>query len=150
MLKEMFDVLDKLADKIRAFRKDRRELADAALRAVSLALEETSLYYQRMERGASRDQDTEAQLVKYWSAAAIPIRHIDANLAQACDCKAEYWVNPDTWPKRKIRAKGIDLATVRERYRELLRPQSFLARSPRAPAKAPAKPAPARKAAKRA
>jgi len=103
--------------------KDRRELKDNALRAISHALTETYLYYRRMELGKGRDNDIEAQLSKYWSAAAIPIRHIDPNLAQLCEHKSDYWVNPDRWDQKKVKKIGIGLEQVRKRYRALLNPR---------------------------
>jgi hypothetical protein len=82
MLDSIIQQLDKLVDRLTALRKERREQADSALRAISVALDETYLYYQRIERGSERCLETEQQLVKYWSAAAIPMRHVDPRLAQ--------------------------------------------------------------------
>ena len=48
-----------------------------------------------MEKGSERNPDREALLVKYWSAAAIPIRHLDQELSTICDMKSEYWTNPN-------------------------------------------------------
>jgi hypothetical protein len=62
--------------------KDKRELADNALRSISHALTETCLYVNRYLKSGKRDQEVEAQLARYWSAAAIPLRHIDHELSQ--------------------------------------------------------------------
>jgi len=99
---------------------ERRELRDNALRAICTALDETCLYYRSLENGKPRNLETEAQLSKYWSAAAIPIRHIDADLALTCDQKSEYWLNPETWDDARVRNTGIELDKVRQRYRGLL------------------------------
>ena len=103
---------------------NRRELRDNALRAICTALDETFLYYRDLDNGKPRNLETEAQLSKYWSAAAIPIRHIDPDLALTCDQKSEYWLNPETWDDARVRNTGIALDDLRQRYRKLLNPRS--------------------------
>lgn len=117
-----------LAPKLMALSKDRRELRDSALRAIVIALDETYLYYRDRERGKRRDPDREAQLVKYWSAAAIPMRHVDEQLALRCDRKAEYWINPDEHDAQAIEELDIGLESVRNAYRTLLHPKSLVVR----------------------
>lgn len=124
MLKWIIERLLELAPSIASFSKERRELRDNALRAITHALDETYLYYRNIERGKPRDQEVEAQLVRYWSAAAIPVRHIDTQLAERCDRKSEYWLNPDSYDHRQVVGLGIDLGSVREEYRSLLNPKS--------------------------
>lgn len=67
--------------------------------------------------------DIEAQLAKYWSAAAIPLRHIDEELAMACEHKAEYWVNPEQWSDEEIIRLGIKLEDVTQAYRNIAMPK---------------------------
>jgi hypothetical protein len=63
------------------------------------------------------------------SAVAIPVSHIDRELAERCDEKADYWLNPDHYDQQRVQVRGIDLESVRERYRSLLFPRvCFLAR----------------------
>lgn len=102
--------------------KDRRELKDRALRAVSTALIETQIYYAGLERGNERDSEVETQIAKYWSAAAIPLRHFDSDLAITCETKGEYWINPENWNgDEKMRAR-IQLDKVADAYKQLLSP----------------------------
>lgn len=108
--------------------KERRELRDNALKAILLALDETYLYYRDQEQGKGRNMDKEAQLVRYWSAAAIPMRHVDPDLAQRCDMKAEYWLNPDNYDNEMVKDLGIGLESVRNAYRTLLQPKSLISR----------------------
>ena len=54
--------------------KEKREQKDAALRAIVIALDETAIYYRDIGASKARDLTREAQLAKYWSAAAIPMR----------------------------------------------------------------------------
>lgn len=123
MIEIVLEKLSSLVGPILDLTKDRRELKDNALRTISHALNETYLYYRKLELGKVRDHDIEAQLSKYWSAAAIPIRHIDPQLAQLCEQKSDYWVNPDRWDQKKVRKIGIGLEQVRKRYRTLLSPR---------------------------
>jgi hypothetical protein len=121
MIKWVIEQLIAIIEPITSMRKDQRELADSALRAISEALEATFLYYREVESGGERNLGTEAELSKCWSAAAIPIRHVDRNLAMICESKSEYWLNPDSWADSEIVENGIRLEDVRERYRSLLR-----------------------------
>jgi len=101
--------------------KDKREVADNALRSISHALTETSLYVNRYVDEGKRDEEVEAQLARYWSAAAIPVRHLDPELSDICEYKSEYWLNPKSWDKDKTSGLAIDLESVRKRYREKLK-----------------------------
>jgi hypothetical protein len=101
-------------------KREHRELADSALKAISKALNETYLYYEGIEQGGQRNREIEAKLYQYWSEAAIPMRHIDVELAEICEHKSEYWLNPDHWDHTQTDRLGIGLADVRDRYRALL------------------------------
>ena len=121
-------ILDKtliVFDKIHDYKKLNRELSDNALRSLSNALNETLLYYKSLDRGFARDIETESQLVKYWSAAAIPMRHIDQEFAEICEYKSQYWIEPESWSTDKIKEFRIGLEGVREKYRMKLRKVSF-------------------------
>ncbi len=117
-----------LVPNLLSFPKERRELRDNALRAILIALDETYLYYRDQELGKGRSMDREAQLVRYWSAAAIPMRHVSPDLAKRCDMKAEYWLNPDNYSNQKVQDLGIGLESVRNAYRTLLHPGSLIQR----------------------
>jgi hypothetical protein len=123
MLEWVTERLLALVEQFATLRKDQRDLRDNALRAISHALNETCLYYRDLGHGRPRNEDIEAQLSRYWSAAAIPIRHFDAELARVCEEKSEYWIDPDSWPADRVAAAGIGLDNVRRQYRALLYPQ---------------------------
>jgi hypothetical protein len=124
LLQWVIERLIDLADRIRDVRIENRDLADNALRAISTALTETYIYYRGLDRGNQRSADIEEQLARYWAAAAIPLRHIDARLAERCDRKAEYWLNPDGWSRAQVTKAGIALDDVRKKYRALLLPKN--------------------------
>ncbi|MCW8828629.1 MAG: hypothetical protein OQK94_06195 [Gammaproteobacteria bacterium] len=122
MLEMIAGRLTALLGPLRAMSKENRELRDNALRAVSHALSETLIYYRGLERGKERNTEIEDQLSRYWAAAAIPIRHLDGELAMICDKKSEYWLNPEQWSVSDIRKFGIELGKVQREYRQLLKP----------------------------
>jgi len=126
MITEILEGLTKILGPIATLSKDRRELKDSALRAISNALDETFLYYRDLDKGSPRNLERESLLVKYWSAAAIPMRHFDSQLASICDLKSEYWVNPENYNKENIGELGIGLNNVRQAYRKMLRPNFSL------------------------
>ncbi|MFB6342869.1 hypothetical protein ACE1ET_14170 [Saccharicrinis sp. FJH62] len=122
MLSEIISGLTKILGPIATLSKDRRELKDSALRAIATALNETYLYYRDLRNANERNMERESQLSKYWSAAAIPMRHFDENLAGICDAKSEYWINPESYSNEQIVSLGIELGNVRDAYRKLLNP----------------------------
>jgi hypothetical protein len=101
------------------------------LRAISTALLETKLYYRDREAGKRRNMDVEAQLSKYWAAAAIPLRHIDEELAMTCEHKADFWTNPGDWSNEDIQRVGIKLEDVTRAYRNIAMPRFSVARKTR-------------------
>lgn len=120
MFKEILDGLTKILGPIATISKDRRELKDSALRAISTALEETFIYYRDLKKGVTKNLDREAMLAKYWSVAAIPIRHFDEQLALTCDHKAEYWLDPEKYDEKEVEDIDISLNSVRDAYRAQL------------------------------
>lgn len=128
MIKEILEGLSKILGPIATLSKDRRELKDGALRSISNALDETFLYYRDLGNGSERSLDREALLAKYWSAAAIHMRHFDERLASICDHKSEYWINPNNYNSDNIKELGIGLDNVRQAYRKMLSPSTYAGR----------------------
>jgi hypothetical protein len=121
MIKEVLEGLSRILGPIATMTKERQELKDGALRVISNALNETYLYYRDIENGSNNNADREAMLAKYWSAAAISIRHFDEELSNTCDHKSEYWINPRRYNDREINDTRIQLDNVRDAYRKLLK-----------------------------
>ncbi len=95
---------------------------------------ETELYYASYGR-KGRDQEREEQLARYWAAAAIPLRHIDPDMAMTCEHKANFWVNPDNFTAAEVKWFGIGLKKVRGQYQALLFPKFASATRPPVPAR---------------
>jgi len=120
MLQEVLQGLASLLGPISNLTTERKGLKDAALRAISTALDETYLYYRDLEKITERNLDREAQIARYWSAAAIQIRHFNRDLSVICDRKSEYWINPEHFDKKRINDLELSLDNVRQAYRKLL------------------------------
>lgn len=123
MLEYVVEKLIGLLGPISTLSKDKRELKDNALRAISTALLETKLYYRDRQAGKPRNLDTEAQLAKYWAAAAIPLRHIDQELASTCEYKSDFWTGPENWTDAEATRVGIKLEDVARAYRAIAMPK---------------------------
>lgn len=121
MIEYVIGRLERLVELYREKKKEERQLADDALRAVQLALNETEIYYARLDRGSPRNEETELQLSRYWSAASIPIRHVDVEFADVCEHKSRYWLNPDSWDQKKVARYKIRLTSVTKKVRKLRR-----------------------------
>ena len=126
MIEWFVERLIQLIGPLAALNKEKRELADAALRAVSEALTETCLYYRDKGTGNARNLEIEAKLARLWAAAVIPLRHIDANLAMDCEMKSQYWVNPDNWSGSAADELRIGLRRLSGEYRSLIKPDKAL------------------------
>ncbi|MCX2524073.1 hypothetical protein [Larsenimonas rhizosphaerae] len=123
MIEMILGNLVNLIGPLQAMSRDHRELRDNALRSISHALNETCIYYRKLDSDRKRNFETENQLSRYWAAAAIPIRHIDYELSQICEHKSEYWINPEGWSPEELKQFNIDLDGVRKQYRQLLQPR---------------------------
>jgi len=123
MISQVIEGIINLLGPVSTLSKERRELKDSALRSISTALDETYIYFRDLDKGGLRNLEREAQLSKYWSAAAIPIRHFNEELAFICDQKSEYWVNPEHYNPEQIGKLGIELGEVRTAYRRMLYPK---------------------------
>lgn len=121
MIEYLLDKLERFVELYHEKKKEERQLADDALRAVLLALNETEIYYARRERGAPRSEDSEMQLSRLWSAASIPLRHIDVSFSDICDHKSRFWLNPDDWEEKKVAKYKIRLTTLSKKVKRLRR-----------------------------
>lgn len=119
MFEYLLDGLIKLLGPIATLSREKRDLKDNALKDISKALLETKIYYQARSRGEGRSFEKEELLVRLWSEASVPLRHIDERLSVICIDKAEYWINPDNWSDDEVQSVGIKLEDVSAAYREL-------------------------------
>lgn len=105
---------------LREGKKERTEKTDHALLALYTALAETRAYISDRRNGKRRNRDREFSIARLWHSASIPLRAIDKDFAERCFLKGSYWMEPDTWDKKKIEETGIAIDTVFEATRKLL------------------------------
>jgi len=111
----------KLLGPLQELSREKRELADDALRAISNALNETCLYCRHIKDGKARDSEAEARLARLWVIAAVPITHFNPKLGEICEYTPDHWINPNNWDKSKVKNLSISLEDVRAKYAALLR-----------------------------
>lgn len=97
----------------------RQERADAAVKAVLLALNETQAYIADWNSGR-RSREREVALVRLWTDAAVAIRRKYPDFAQRLQMKAEYWTDPERWTAADVERAGIRIKTVAAQARALL------------------------------
>jgi len=118
-----FTLFDKVLNGIgliREGKKRRTEQVNNALLALYAALSETKPYVADRENGKIRNRKRELEIARLWHSASIPLRSIDKEFADRCFLKGSYWLEPDTWDKKKIEEKGIAIDAVFNEIRQLL------------------------------
>lgn len=123
MLEFVVGKLIALLGPIATMEKEKRDLKNAALSATSKALRETKLYYRDQSQGSVRDQKRENDLCRLWADAAVPLSHIDQELALLCERKSEYWIRPDSYTDAELQQLGIKLDSVSLAYSRMLSPE---------------------------
>jgi hypothetical protein len=103
---------------LRNAKKEKRELVNAALTKMSLALRETEFYYQDYQRDGA-NHDAQRRLAALWADAAIAMRDVNPTLAGVINEKSYYHAVYGDYPKAKAQQLGIDLASVRKKYQEV-------------------------------
>jgi hypothetical protein len=89
-----------------------------ALQAMYQALITTKKYQELQPHGVDRAKQLE--LSNLWAAAAIKSRRYLQEAMPWNLEKANYWLDEIKWPEEKVKARGIDLATVEATIAELI------------------------------
>jgi hypothetical protein len=100
-------------------RRKNQERADAAVKAILLAVNETKAYIADWNRG-HRVRDRERLLVQFRTDAAVSLRRYDKEFAQLLQMKAEYWADPENWNDADVARAGIGIEAVAGKARSLL------------------------------
>jgi hypothetical protein len=88
-----------------------------ALKSIYVAAFETKAY---LAPTRAQNPDTELQLSRLWTDAALELQPINPNLAERCLIKAEYWADPSTWTQQQIDESRIGLDGIIGESRQLL------------------------------
>lgn len=110
----------KILDHLRRGGALRAARRDNALTAIYAAANETRMYLADARKANRRDRSRERKLVRLWTRAAVPARHIDRGLADRCLLKADLWIDPSKWTPAQIREFRIGIDQVYEYARQLL------------------------------
>lgn len=113
--------LNALLDTLQRERHHRDGEADAALAALYAATTETLIYLERLEAGKRRNRAIEEELARLWSKAAIPVRRLNADLADRLLLKSRYWLSPERWTHRMVREGRIGIEQVQQDATRLLK-----------------------------
>jgi len=105
---------------MRAGKRDRDEQTDNALRALYVALTETYAYAEELRNGKANDRKREYEIAGLWNAASIPLRHVDRRLAERCNMKGSYWMEPEVWDAGRVRRNAITLRRMADDTKKLL------------------------------
>ena len=120
---------------LRKERKEKSERERQALKALYLALIETSMYFRRLDRpylaknkkeekvGFQRNIQTEEALARLWTEASVELRDVEPELAQRCFFKGQFWADRDAWTQDDIRKADIVLEKLRRDAQFLLQEQ---------------------------
>src|SRR5690348_14778143 len=100
--------------------RSRTDRHDAALTAIYAAANETRMYIADATETTRRSTARERKLVRLWTKAAVPVRHLDRQLADRCLLKADLWIDPSQWSPAQIREFRIGIDEVYEHARQLL------------------------------
>jgi hypothetical protein len=96
-----------------------QERADAAVKAVLLAVNETQAYITDWSAG-KRVRERELLLVRLWTDAAVAIRRKYPDFAQRLQIKAQYWTDPERWTAADVERAGIEIEKVAGQARAFL------------------------------
>jgi len=102
-------------------RRHHADKADAAVRAVLLAVVETKTYIADTRGGLPSIRDRERGLVQLWTEAAVAVRRTDPDLADRLQMKAESWADPSQWTDAEIQRARIGIDSVAAAARTLLK-----------------------------
>lgn len=116
----MLSALSKLLSFFQSERHRDEDRVDSALAALYAALNETLLYTRRPQ-AEGRSGEKEAELSRFWFKAAHAVRRVDSELAERCLVKGMFWVSPDDRPVQYIVENQIDLESIFDDVRSLMR-----------------------------
>lgn len=111
---------------------ERGERERRAIKALYVALNETVLYFRRLDRPHlartkkekkefERNIQTEEALSRLWMEASVELRDIDPSLAERCFFKGQYWADRDGWSEEDVRKANIKLGKVLDDAKSLMR-----------------------------
>ena len=117
---------------LRKEKLERGERERRAIKALYVALNETVLYFRRLDRPYlarskkekaefERSVQTEEALSRLWIEASVELRGVNSDLAKRCYLKGIYWADRDGWSDDDVRRANIKLKRVLSDAQSLMR-----------------------------
>lgn len=116
----LISLLEVLAKLLKSIRTGRNGKLENALKGIVNALNETQIYVGRLHRGDPRNADQEAVLSRLWANASLPLKNIDAEVAQKCFLKSQYWAEPEQWGSGDVESAKIGIEEISGLIKEFL------------------------------
>lgn len=91
----------------------------SSIEALNKAVQQTTVYVTRIEKGEERSRDKERELYEVWFSASVPMAKVDKALAMTFEQKAEYWLDPELYTDDKIKDLGISLIRMKSELKAL-------------------------------
>jgi hypothetical protein len=98
---------------------DRKEYRES-LSAIYFAANETIQYLATQRKTTRRNLKQERGLAALWTSAGLSLESLDADLAQRCIRKGQYWSDPEAWTTSAVKRARIDLDRIQREARFLL------------------------------
>ena len=76
--------------------------------------------HEQQENGV-KDREQEKTISRLWRESAMALRAVDADLADRCLIKMDYWADPDAWSDEDIKRSKIGFDQVFRKARRLMR-----------------------------
>lgn len=117
---------------LRKGKLERSERERRAIKALYVALNETCLYFRRLDRPQlarskkerlefERSVQVEEALSRLWIEASVELRDVNSDLAKRCYLKGNYWVDRDGWSDDDVRKANIKLKRLLSDAHALIR-----------------------------
>jgi hypothetical protein len=108
---------------MREEKHQRSERERRAIKALLIAVNETVLYFRRLDNphlarteeerlGFERNIQAEEALSRLWMDASAELREINPDLAKRCFLKGQYWADRDSWSSDDVLNANIKLEEV--------------------------------------
>lgn len=100
----------------------RKNESKNALRAVIIAVRETTIYVRNIRNGGEKSIEKEEQLSSLWTNLSFRLEDIGLKkLAKRCNMKGRYWADPTSFDEESLEHTGIRLLDIESLANENLR-----------------------------
>ena len=105
--------LKKWVSNLRRAKAARRDASRKALRAVIIAVRETTVYPRSLRQGLPGSLGREERLAVRWTNLAFELEDLGlTQLAGRCSIKGRYWADPEAFDRSFLERAGVRLADV--------------------------------------